>query len=83
MGVLRDEKQAGRKGPEFFTETVEKLWKNRRLFECKFGYSLRIWHFAQNFVNSPTAGEGIFYLIEIQSISRSSRSALIGFAREI
>jgi len=60
MGALRDEEQAGRKDPEFSTETVEKLWKNRRLLGCKFGFSLRIWHFAQNFVNSPTAGELFF-----------------------
>jgi hypothetical protein len=57
MGSLRDEKQVSRKAPEFFTETVEKLWKSTLFFKRKFGHSLRIWHFAQDFVNSRTAGE--------------------------
>jgi len=66
MGALKDEWQASRKGPEFFTETVEKLWKNSRFVKCKFGDLLRIWHFAQDLVNRPAAGRKIFYLIYYQ-----------------
>jgi hypothetical protein len=66
MGALRDEKQVSRKARELFTETVEMLWKNRHSLECKFGFSLRIWRFAQNLVNRPAAAEEIFNLIYYQ-----------------
>ncbi|HCS47215.1 MAG TPA: hypothetical protein DIW61_02755 [Candidatus Aminicenantes bacterium] len=82
MGSLRDEKQVSRTAQEFFTETVEKLWKSTRFLKRKFGDLLRIWHFAQNFVKRPAAAEKCFYFIYIQSIRSSSRSALSGFARE-
>jgi len=64
MGALRVEKQAERKGPNFFTESVEMLWKNRLLSTCKFGFLLRIWHFAQDFVNLQAAAVEILYVID-------------------
>jgi hypothetical protein len=82
MGALRDEERVSRKARELFTETVEKLWKNRHSLQCKFGFSLRIWHFAQNLVSRPKTAEKIFYLMYIQSVRLTSRSALIGFERE-
>ena len=83
MGSLRDEKQVSRTAQEFFTETVEKLWKSTRFLKRKFGDLLRIWHFAQDFVNRPAAGRKIFYLIYFQLFISLARSALIGFAREV
>jgi hypothetical protein len=62
---------------------VEKLWKSGEFIECKFGDLLRIWHFAQDFVNRPAAGRKIFYLIYFQLFISLGRSALIGSAREL
>jgi hypothetical protein len=83
MGALRDEKQVSRKARELFTETVEMLWKNRHSLECKFGFSLRIWRFAQNLVSRSKAAQKILYFIYIQSVRVPFRSALIDIVREI
>jgi hypothetical protein len=62
---------------------VKKLWKSSWFVECKFGDLLRIWHFAQDFVNRLLAAEKGFYLIYIQLDSRLSRLTAAGVAREI
>jgi len=83
MGPLSDERQGGRKGLEFFTESVEKLWISSPFVECKFGFLLRIWLFAQILVNCFLAIEKIFYFIYIQLFSGLARPAQVGLASEI
>jgi hypothetical protein len=82
MGVVRDENKSHRRTPELFTKTVEKLWKSGRLFGCKFGFSIRIWRFAQNLVSPAAAVEKDLYLIDMKSISHSARLTSSGSARE-
>jgi len=62
---------------------VEKLWKSGQLARCKFGFSLRIWHFAQDFVNRAFAAGKTFYFICIQQFKGMGRSRQSGFARVI
>ena len=50
---MNEEKQPAPDSPDFCTETVEMLWKSGRFSERKFGFSLRIWQFAQDFVKLP------------------------------
>jgi hypothetical protein len=57
-------KRTEKKGPYFFTETVEMLWKNHLFPACKFGFLLRIWRFAQDFVKGQAAAPELFYLID-------------------
>jgi hypothetical protein len=73
MGALKDEKKFSRKGLEFCTESVEMLWKNGRFCQCKFGFSLRIWRFAQNLVSRPKTAEKILYLMYNQSFRNMPR----------
>jgi len=52
---------------------VEKLWISRPFVECKFGFLLRIWLFAQVLVNRLLAIEKTFYFIYIQLFSGLAR----------
>jgi hypothetical protein len=69
MGVLSVLEKPGRKSPNFFTETVEMLRKNRLCSTCKFGFLLRIGHFAQDFVKALAGAADISYIIDIKVIT--------------
>ena len=59
-----EQEKAGRKSLNLSTETVEMLWKSGPVSTCKFGFLLRIWRFAQDFVKALAAARMFFYIID-------------------
>jgi hypothetical protein len=73
MGALRVAEKAGQGILNIFTETVEKLWKSSLFSTCKFGFLLRIWHFAQDFVKVRMSSGKNSYAIDIKIFIRKWR----------